>query len=568
MQKPGIYVFLVRLFVFLMIVVCSPAILGQAENQDSLPAEQDSLSDQDKIEALKSIIESIAALQKEIRQEELVFQQAKSDEAKANITETLQGLTTRLEALKTDFTIIASGIDPEAFFEKATKELDWRKELQEIFLPILIELKAATAHPRDIEKLRSELYYYDKRIPEIQAALENLKLLKETSGEAGVDKELTELISFWEQQEKEFSSEKSAIQLQIQEKEKERKTFAETAQDIMRVFFRSRGRNLFFALLAFAAAFLVLRSLHRLMYRLSPFHQTKRRQFIIRLIDVLYYLFTLITAISALMVVLYLSSDWVLLGLAILFLAGLAWAGKYALPTFLEQAKLLLDLGPVREGERLIYKDVPWQVEALNIYTDLYNPALKGGTIRLPLKDLIGLRSRPFAEEEPWFPTREGDWIVLSDEFYGKVVIQTPETVVIETIRGSYKSYPTADFLHQHPRNLSINVFAVNAILGIDYKYRNIVNTEVITKVKAFMEEEFKKEFYGEHLVQVIVELKNLGESSLDIITIAKFSGEAASEYTEIGWKLQQNCPRCRQQIRMGYPIPAGNVASGWRMAD
>ena len=107
----------------------------------------------------------------------------------------------------------------------------------------------------------------------------------------------------------------------------------------------------------------------------------------------------------------------------------------------------------MREGERLIYQGISWKIETLNLYTDLYNPLLEGGTVRLPIKDLIGLRSRPYnnEEKEPWFPTDYDDWVVLSDDFYGKIVEQTPEQVVIETIRGSLKAYPTLDFFASAP---------------------------------------------------------------------------------------------------------------------
>ena len=142
----------------------------------------------------------------------------------------------------------------------------------------------------------------------------------------------------------------------------------------------------------------------------------------------------------------------------------------------------------------------------------------------------------------------------MADGTYGKVVEQTPETVVVETLRGSWTSYPVADFLHGHPRNLSRNVFSVHQVLPVDYRLHHRVNREAVAAVKAHLEEELRKEPYGEHLIQVIVELKELGSSSLDVITIAKFGGEAGSEYHEIGWKLQQVALEASN--RNGWEIP------------
>jgi hypothetical protein len=59
-----------------------------------------------------------------------------------------------------------------------------------------------------------------------------------------------------------------------------------------------------------------------------------------------------------------------------------------------------LDLGSVRQGERLIHGGIPWRVDALNMYCDFSNPDLTGGTMRLPVKELFGLHSRPADSKE------------------------------------------------------------------------------------------------------------------------------------------------------------------------
>ncbi len=128
----------------------------------------------------------------------------------------------------------------------------------------------------------------------------------------------------------------------------------------------------------------------------------------------------------------------------------------------------------------------------------------------------------------------------MPDGRYGKVEIQTPDIVQINTLRGSFQAYTTSDFIKQHPRNLSINLFSVNNILNIDFKHSDIVLEQVPEKVKLMLEEKIKEQFYGEYLKRILVELKEFDHSSLNVITIAQFSGEVASEYTEIGWLLQQ----------------------------
>src|SRR6266487_2891930 len=152
--------------------------------------------------------------------------------------------------------------------------------------------------------------------------------------------------------------------------------------------------------------------------------------------------------LSALLV-LYLFEDWVLLTLAIVFMMGLAWTSKSAMPRIWGEIMLLLNMGAVREGERLMYNGIPWLVQSLNFSAVLVNPELAGGSLRLPLHDLFALRSRSFAHEEPWFPTRTGDWVLLDDQTLGKVILQTPEIVRLILLGGGRRTFPTSDFLAQ-----------------------------------------------------------------------------------------------------------------------
>jgi hypothetical protein len=104
------------------------------------------------------------------------------------------------------------------------------------------------------------------------------------------------------------------------------------------------------------------------------------------------------------------------------------------LPRFMTEARMLLDMGPVREGERVLFNGISWQVKALNMYSILVNPELQGGLLRLPLSELSGMISRPDDPEEPWFPTRKGDFVMLNDGTFGQVLLQTPEVVQLKHV--------------------------------------------------------------------------------------------------------------------------------------
>jgi hypothetical protein len=109
------------------------------------------------------------------------------------------------------------------------------------------------------------------------------------------------------------------------------------------------------------------------------------------------------------------------------------------LPKFYDDAKLLLNIGEIREGERIVFDGIPWRIDSLSFFTVLKNDHLRGGRLRLPVRRLAGLHSRAVAENELWFPTEEGDWIDLPDLGHARVVSQTPNgsTSSASAVRGS-----------------------------------------------------------------------------------------------------------------------------------
>jgi hypothetical protein len=511
---------------------------------------------QQKIATMHDILSSIEELRKDLGEKEREYQQASTVESKEAIDSELTELRKRIENRENDFSTLSTGIDQETFFELSQSDLKWEDEVQDIFSPLLYELKDITARPREMEKLRNSIPFFRRRVEEITKALSNIDTLSALNTNKNIGDRLTELARFWEWQQVEHQTELETMELQLEKLEKERKSFGEALGEVSGVFFRNRGKNLLIALLVFAFTFFSLRFLHRFISQKIKLKRLENRRFLLRLTNIIYYLFTLLASIALFMSVLYLASDWVILGLSIFLLFGLIWAGKNALPSLLVQARLLLNLGSVREGERLVYNHVPWLVKSLNFYSELENPELEGGWVRLPIKDLIDMRSRPFSPEEPWFPTTKGDWVKLSDGFYGKIFLQTPEAVGIETQRGAYKTYPVAEFLSNRPQNLSRNYFSVNRTIGIDYRYRHQVNDEIAPAMKAYFEEAIQKEWYGEYIAQIIVELRELRASSLGIICILKFTGEAASEYFEIGWKIEQIALDALNTLDIDIPFP------------
>ncbi|MDB4358824.1 mechanosensitive ion channel family protein, partial [Verrucomicrobiales bacterium] len=217
--------------------------------------------------------------------------------------------------------------------------------------------------------------------------------------------------------------------------------------------------------------------------------------------------------------------------------------------------RILLNLGEVREGERVILNGLPWRIERLSFYSILKNDQLRGGIIRLPVKVLGDCISRPISEEgEMWFPCNEGDWVDLPDEGRGRIIAQTPEYVQMVKLGGAKITIPTIDFLSKAPKNLSQN-FRIKSTFGIDYKHQADCTDKIPETLWAYI----TKGIYTiiddrESLLSLKVEFSSAGASSLDYEIIADFGGEHAPRYEMLLRALQRLAVECSNEN--GWEIP------------
>ncbi len=418
-------------------------------------------------------------------------------------------------------------------YEKIRKELEEKGEGTEEDRKTLLD-----------ERLKQELPgRMDDELPKrLKKELPN-RIKEEKELEKKFREELAGLETFWTNKEQQISSQQAVTSYQLDQLEKMNsfEIFLNSTQDILRIFFKERGRNLLFSLLAFLSVLLILRLFHRFIYKFSPIHKKGDHPFIIRLTDVIYNLLTVAFAAGASVIVLYSSGDWVLLTLVIIFFLGIVWTAKQGFPRYWEQLKLLLNLGTVRENERLVYNGIPWKVVSLNLYSHLENPELKAGRIRMPLRYLIDLNSRPYSPDEPWFPCRVMDWVILSDGTFGRVVSQTPDMVQLFLFGNSRKTYLTEEFLRLNPTNLSTG-FCVGVTFGIDYSHQSLSTQEIPDRLKEMLTKKLAEASYGQYILNLNVEFKEAGVSSLDIEIFADFSGQAAQYRNSIHRFLQRGC--------------------------
>lgn len=519
-------------------IACLLIFVGQLNAESPNPAETQKAplsQEQSAIKTLDALVSQLTDLKKEIETRKAAINRAKSTEEKQELRQKLQTLKTEYALAEKNFRNIATGIDLDIFESKPEEKFVWQDELLSLIKPAVQEIKNLTSRPRKIEKLKREIAYYQNRLSVAREAMEHLSLIQQKIESPLLKKRIKKMMAEWEDKQEHIETTLSVAKAQLEDLIKEKKSFLDSMQIVMKAFFKDRGKNLLFAALSFVLVFIPF----RFIYRLTPLYKATDRSLGIRLCDLLFHIITFFAAITALFMVLYASGDWLLLSLAIIFLIGIGWTAKQGLPRYWEQTKLLLNVGAVRENERIIYNGIPWMVKSINLYTTLSNPAFPKYGIRLPINDLVDMTSRPIQKNEPWFPCYVDDWVILADGVRGKIVSQNHEFVQLVLRGGAYKTYQTQDFLSNAPLNLSRN-FRLKVGFGIDYKHQAESTTAIPDLMADYINGCIEKEGYSEDLLNLRVEFAAAAASSLDLVIITDFSGKLAVFYRRLERSVQR----------------------------
>lgn len=450
--------------------------------------------------------------------------------------------------------IVTGSADVDLFAQAEAGELSWREELQEITKPFLLRLKSLTERPREIEELRRSREHIANKLEASQVALENIRDIQARVKTETARSVLRSLESKWKVRLTDLEKRLSLLDFQLDEKLDQEQGAGIAISQAFSEFVTGRGFNLIIAIFSFVLSFSLLRYFGMKLEKWVSRGQDKESRFIARTTHIVFQVVTIALSVFILVLVLYLLNDWLLLTLVLLFLAALAFTLRNSLPDYISEARLLLNLGPVREGERVVFEGIPWRVTRLNIYSDLVNPRLTGGRIRLPLETMLALHSRRWSREEPWFPTVPGDVVFLNDGTFGTVAIQTPELVQLDVYGVEEKTYHVQEFLGLAPRNLS-NGFALFVTFGLDYAVQEFVTDEIPEKLESFLGERIKESDFGEYLKFLKVEFNSAGASSLDLKIVSMFEGQCAEQYFSIERLLQKNCVEACNHFEWNIPF-------------
>ena len=237
------------------------------------------------------------------------------------------------------------------------------------------EMKGLTSHVRAKSAQRDKIVYFDERIPVAEEALANIETRLSKTDPGALRDSLTSLRDEWQDQLTFMTSQLQSAQFQLSKLEASEVSLTEASQSYFKTFVKNRGRYLGQALLVVLGVLLFGRLVYRGLERFAPAYRAELRSFRTRLFDLLFRLFITTAAILGPMVVFYVAQDWLLFSVGLLLLLGIALTLRTAVPRFWHQIQLFLNVGTVREGERIEMDGLPWRVRQINFFTLLENPA-------------------------------------------------------------------------------------------------------------------------------------------------------------------------------------------------
>ncbi len=530
----------VLLFLLLWPALC----IGNDTTQEQQPLRTNQLLEIQSVlgvaEAELQVLKKAAAKTTEQKDPDLFAELRKQNEVVTNLKQSLEKTATG------GLTIQSMNLPDPPF--------DWRQEMASIMQPVLESLKRLTNKPRQTTELRTAIDRIEVQQQVLKKGLNTITREKEQILDMALDNNLKEMQRAWQQQLTDLVREKVVLETQLETLQSDDSNSWQSFTQSMEGFFAGRALTLLLAIVLAVGVWLVFRLLNRRLWRR---HASRRGSPLYRFFMYSFHAFSTIFIVLAVFAVFYLRDDVLLLGLGLLVLVGGLLSLQQALPRFLKEVNLLLNLGSAREGERVIYNGVPYHVQTLNVFTILSNPALEG-IQRLPLEQLATLLSRPVLPDESWFPCLPGDVLVMPDGTLVTVEQQNIEQVVLKSLSGALLQYNTADFFGLNLTNLSRSgSFVVSTVFGLDYRYQDSILEDYPGLIKAEIPKALNAAGIEEALYDgICVEFKTANASSLDLLIWVTFDGQLAASFNKLERILQQACLRVCNTHNLTIPFP------------
>lgn len=515
---------------------------------------------------LLSTSEKLAELEQLIRDETKILNQLLSTAKRSNWTPEFEAAVAdqrrHIENLKNSFEQLAIGGVNLSLYGLVDEPKDWQEELALVLKPLLENLRGLTEKPRKIENVKRAIEEQRITITSADEALKNLDKFAAEKHTKRVSNELLAVRDKWVEIRAEAMRGKELAELELQNLVREQSSWYEAFADGFKRFAQQRGLTLVIALGFVILIVLVFRVLGNIFSSRSRHDPKRANRTTYRILAYTQRLLMFVLIFTSVMVVFFVRGDVLLLALMSVLLFALAIGLKNMLPQFLEESRILLNIGRVREQERVLIKGVPWRVATINFYSKLTNPEIRG-TLRIPLSDLKALTSQPLGDHR-WFPSSIGDWVLDDANRLYEVTHQGPVTVELTSAQLTTKLIPTEVYFAAGYVNVSKSKrIRLVGVFGIDYAHQSIALDVVPNTFQAGVLEYLEQANIGTNQIEVRVEFQEAGASSLDYRVIVIVGVAAARQYYRIERYIQQACLKVCNEQGWGIPFPQLTVHRG-----
>ncbi len=510
---------------------------------------------QEKIESIELIKKNLIQAKNRLLASQAFQSQEKDPQKKLLIDHEVKRQQERYDKVKLNLISIITNIKIDELQKNdLNKKRDYLQEAQELLGPAFDTIQRISERPRKIEALRKELQMNQEKLAITQMALRNIDLVKSSPDFKVILPDIEEFLSDSTYNVndliQEFTLKIDRLNRELNELTKDDQTLFGAATSLTKEFFSNKGKHLS---ISFVVFLFMLWSLTILKNKVVLNILSKSKvEWIYKPISALYGIITFVIALTFSILSLYIMGDWVLVTITILLISAILWGSKNYLHKYLAEGRLILNLGTIKEGELIIFRGIPWKVKNINFVTIFENEYLDSSIIRIEIAQIFHMHSRKILANEQWFPTRTNDWVILSDNTYGQIKLQTVEQVIIELHTFERKYYTTADYLNLRPTNLS-HGFTIDFTWGLDYSIQDQLASGLLAKIA---------EHFGSHLKNYNTPSKNYeldfhsaGASSLNLYTMVSFSGEYAALRMKIQRDLHKIMLTVSNELKLSIPF-------------
>ena len=118
-----------------------------------------------KAETLANLLQYKSEIEKQIQKVKNELKKTSHPMDKETLSIRLTDLKTQLNEVRQNFVKVATGLDLSVFNEESHQNFVWQEEVETLVRPLLQELKEMTKRPRQIERLKSRVAYFESRLP-------------------------------------------------------------------------------------------------------------------------------------------------------------------------------------------------------------------------------------------------------------------------------------------------------------------------------------------------------------------------------------------------------------------